>query len=184
MEFSFLLFFLTNKESFFKLNSNILETNVINIFLLLGLLLYGYKTSFSLSLKNRQKEIIQTIENAEYDLLNVKNYYYSMEKAFFAQIFFLVQSWETFYKKDKLISITNKHQQVKKGLEENFLATETLILAFEKKAFLSLQKYILFLITSRILRKFLLLPNLEQSKFIETTFSKFQYRIREEVNKK
>ena len=179
MEFSFLSFFLTHKESFFELNSNVLETNIINIFFLVGLLLYGYKTSFSLSLKNRQKEIIQTIENAEYDLLNAKNYYYATEKAFFAQSFFWVQSWKAFYKKDKLILVTNKHQQVKKGLEENFLATETLIATFEKKAFLSLQKYILFLITSRILRKFLLLSNLEQSKFLETTFLKFQNRIRQ-----
>jgi len=43
---------------------------------------------------------------------------------------------------------------------------------FEKKAFLSLQRYIIFLTASRILRKFLFLSDFEQSKLIEGIISK------------
>jgi len=170
MEFPFLSFFLNHEESFFEFNSNILETNAINILLLLGLLIYGYNTSFRVSLENRQKEIVQTIENAQNDVLKATDYYYLAEKGF-AQSFFWVQSWEALYEKDKLAIVNNKYKQVKKGLEENFLATEKLISNFEKKAFLSLQRYILYLTASRILKKFLLLSDLEQSKIIETTIS-------------
>ena len=54
----------------------------ITILILLGILLYANKVSFSVSLENRQKEIIQTIENAQKDVLNASNYYYLAEKGF------------------------------------------------------------------------------------------------------
>ena len=71
-------FFLNSEEAeaFLQLNPNILETNLVNILILIGLLVYGNKVSFSVSLENRQKEIIQTIENAQKDVLNASNYYY------------------------------------------------------------------------------------------------------------
>ena len=49
MDFSFLL---NNEEAeaLFQLNTNFLETNVINIGLLLGILIYANKTSFSVGL--------------------------------------------------------------------------------------------------------------------------------------
>jgi len=173
MEFPIFSFFLNHEESFFEFNSNILETNAINILLLLGLLIYGYKVSFSISLENRQNEIIQTIENAENDVLKATNYYHLAENGF-GQSFFWLRSWEALYEKDKVEIVQSKYKQVKLGLEENFAATENLISNFEKKAFLSLQRYILFLTASRILRKFLLLSELEQSKLIETTISKLE----------
>ena len=60
--FSFLLN--SENEPLIQLNTNLLETNVFNILLLLGVLAYANKVSFSTGLENRQKEIIQTIENA------------------------------------------------------------------------------------------------------------------------
>ena len=54
--------FLNSEEPFLQLNTNFLETNVVNILLLVGLLVYGYKVSFSVSLDQRQKDIIQTID--------------------------------------------------------------------------------------------------------------------------
>lgn len=173
MEFAFFSFFLNHEEAFFELNSNILETNVINILLLLALLIYGYKVSFSVSLENRQKEIVQTIENAQNDVLKATNYYYLAEQGFGQSLFWL-QSWKALYEKDKIEIVENKYKQVKIGFEQNFSTTENLITTYEKKAFLSLQRYILFLTASRILRKFLLLSELEQSKLIETTISKLE----------
>ena len=81
MEWNVSPLFLSHEESFLEFNPNILETNLINILLLLGLLLYAYKVSFSSTLENRQKEIIQTIENAQKDVLNATNYYYFAEKS-------------------------------------------------------------------------------------------------------
>jgi len=171
MEWNIFSFFINNEEPFIELNPNILETNVQNILILLGILIYGNKVSFSVSLENRQKEIIQTIENAQKDVLNASNYYYLAEKGFTQSLFWL-QSWKMLYEKDKIELVNNKYQLVKSGLEETFSTTETLIKNFENKAFISLQRYMIYITASRILRKFLFLSEAEQSKIIEITISK------------
>ena len=171
MEWHLSSFFLNNEEAFIQLNPNILETNVQNLVILIGILVYANNVSFSVSLENRQKEIIQTIENAQKDVLNASNYYYLAEKGFTQSLFWL-QSWKVLYEKDKIDLVTNKYNLVKNGLLETFTTTENLITNFEKKAFISLQRYIIFVTASRILRKFLFLSEQEQSKLIEVTIAK------------
>lgn len=171
MEFNVFSFFLNNEEPFLQFNSNLLETNLVNILILIGLLVYANKTSFSVTLENRQKEIIQTIENAQKDVLNASNYYYLAEKGFTQSLFWL-QSWKALYEKDKVDLVTNKYKIVKNGLIETFTTTENLIKNFENKAFISLQRYMIFVTASKILRKFLYLSESEQSKLIEVTISK------------
>lgn len=166
-------FFLNSEEAeaFLQLNPNILETNLVNILILIGLLLYGNKVSFSVSLENRQKEIIQTIENAQKDVLTASNYYYLAEKGFTQSLFWL-QSWKALYQKDKIDLVNNKYKLVKTGLSDTFSTTESLINNFENKAFITLQQYMIFVTASKILRKFLFLSETEQSKLIEVTISK------------
>lgn len=171
MEWHLSSFFLNNEEAFIQLNHNLLETNIQNLVILIGALVYANKVSFSVSLENRQKEIIQTIENAQKDVLNASNYYYLAEKGFTQSLFWL-QSWKGLYEKDKADLVTNRYNVVKKGLLETFNTTETLIKNFENKAFVSLQRYMIFITASRILRKFLFLSESEQSKLIEATISK------------
>ncbi len=170
MECNLFSFFLNSEEEFIKFNSNILETNVINIILLIGLLLYANKVSFSGTLEARQKEIIQTIENAQKDVLNALNYYYLAEKGFTQSLFWL-QSWKILYEKDKIDIVNNKYNVVKEGLVESFITTETLIKNFENKSFLALKRYIVLVTASKILRKFIFLSETEQSKLIEITIS-------------
>lgn len=173
MNWNFCSLFLNSEETeaFIEFNSNILETNLINLLILFGVLLYANKVSFSKSLEERQKNIIQTIENAQKDVVNASNYYYLAEKGFTQSLFWL-QSWKSFYEKDKFDIVNNKYKIVKTGLLETFSTTEKLISNFENKAFLSLQRYIIFITASRILRKFLSLSDIEQSKLIEVTISK------------
>ena len=166
-----LSFFLNNEGAFIQLNPNLLETNIQNLVILIGVLIYANNVSFSVSLENRQKEIIQTIENAQKDVLNASNYYYLAEKGFTQSLFWL-QSWKSLYEKDKLNLVTSKYNLVKNGLLETFETTENLIKNFENKAFVSLQRYMIFVTASRILRKFLFLSENEQSKLIANTISK------------
>jgi F-type H+-transporting ATPase subunit b len=168
--FSFLL---NNEEAeaFLQLNPNILETNLVNILILIGILLYGNKISFSVSLENRQKEIIQTIENAQKDVVNASNYYYLAEKGFTQSLFWL-QSWKSVYEQDKIDLVNSKYKLVKAGLTETFNTTESLISNFESKSFVALQRYIILVTASKILRKFLFLSDADQSKVIEVTISK------------
>jgi F-type H+-transporting ATPase subunit b len=164
-------FFLTNEEPFLELNPDILETNLINLLILIGLLVYGNKISVQPNLEGRQKEISQTIENAQKDVLNASNFYSLAEKGFTQNIFWL-QSWKNLYQQEKIDIVNNKYKIVKAGLINTFSTTENLIKNFENKSFLSLQRYILFVTASRILRKFLFLSETEQSKLIEGTISK------------
>ena len=171
MEWNFFSFFLNSEEAFIRLNPNLLETNLVNILILIGLLVYANKISFSVSLKNRQKEIIQTIENAQKDVQNASNYYFLAEKGFTQSLFWL-QSWKALYEKDKIDLVNMKYKLVKTGLVETFTTTENLIKNFETKAFLSLQRYLIFITASKILRKFLVLSEIEKSRLIEITISK------------
>jgi F-type H+-transporting ATPase subunit b len=170
MTWNLFSFFLNHEEAFFELNPNILETNVINIAILIGLLVYGNKVSFSVGLADRQKEIIQTIENAQKDVLKASNYYYLTEKGLTQSLFWL-QSWKALYEKDKVDFVNSKYNLVKTGLSESFVTTENLIKIFENKSFLALQRYVIFITASKILRKFLFLSETEQSKLIETKIS-------------
>ena len=170
MTWDFVSFFLNSEEAFIELNPNILETNIINIGLLVGILLYANKVSFSVGLENRQKEIVQTIENAQKDVVKASNYYYLAEKGLTQSLFWL-QSWKALYEKDKVDLVNTKYQLVKTGLTEAFITTENLVKVFENKSFLALQRYIIFITASKILRKFLFLSETEQSKLIETRIS-------------
>ena len=157
MNWNVFSFFLSEEaEAFIQLNTNFLETNVVNILLLLAILIYANNTSFSVGLENRQKEIIQTIENAQKDVTNASNYYYLAEKGFTQSLFWL-QSWKSLYEKDKIEIVESKYNLVKKGLTDTFSTTENLIKNFENKSFVSLQRYMVLITASRILRKFLFL---------------------------
>jgi F-type H+-transporting ATPase subunit b len=171
MNWNLFSFFLNSEGSFIEFNTNILETNLINILLLFGLLFYANKVSFSGTLEDRQKEIIQTIENAQKDVLNASNYYYLAEKGFTQSLFWL-QSWKILYEKDKSEIVEAKYQVVKAGLTETFNTTENLITNFETKSFVALQRYIIFVTVSKILRKFFFLNQKEQAQIIEGTLFK------------
>jgi len=171
MTWNFFSFFLTNEEGLFiEINTNIFETNIVNLAILVSLLVYGYKSSFGPSLKIKQKEIIQTIENAQTDVVRALKYYLIAERGFKRSLFSL-NTWKTTYQEEKTSFVENKYAVVKKGSIESFSTTESLIKNFENKAFISLQRYLLVITTSRILRKFLVLSPVEKSKLIQSTIS-------------
>jgi hypothetical protein len=128
MTWDFVSFFINSEEAFIELNPNILETNIINIGLLVGILLYANKVSFSVGLENRQKEIVQTIENAQKDVVKASNYYYLAEKGLTQSLFWL-QSWKALYEKDKVDLVNTKYKLVKTGLTEAFATTENLFVS-------------------------------------------------------
>lgn len=164
-------FFFAEEQPLLTINTNIFETNIINLSILIGLLVYLYKTSFTVTLENRQQEIIQTIENAQQDVQKASDYYYLAEKGF-TQSLFWFQSWKNQYEKEKTDLVTAKYTAVKTGLTEIFETTEKLMETFETRAFLSFQRYLILTAASKILRKFFFLSEKEKSKLIEITVSK------------
>lgn len=164
-------FFFAEEQPLLTINTNIFETNIINLSILIGLLVYLYKTSFTVTLENRQQEIIQTIENAQQDVQKASDYYYLAEKGF-TQSLFWFQSWKNQYQKEKTDLVTAKYTAVKTGLKGIFETTEKLMETFETRAFLSFQRYLVLTAASKILRKFFFLSEKEKTKLIEITVSK------------
>jgi F-type H+-transporting ATPase subunit b len=164
--FFFFSFFLNNEESFLEFNSNILETNLINILLLIGLLVYVYKNFVGVTLNERQSSILQTIENAQKDLVNASNYL-DTSLVNYDNTFLILQSWNELYEKEKIEIVTNKYKFVKKSLEENFASTEILITSVEKKAFIALRRQFILFTASKILKQFLLLDEKQQTVLVE-----------------
>ena len=164
-------FFLSNEKSFLEFNTNILETNAINLAILIGLLLYGNQIIIQPNLKERQKQISQVIENTQKDVLDATQYSSCVYNNSIQNVFWL-QTWKELYNQEKRKFINTKYKLVKTGLLDTFLSTEVFIQNFEKKSFLNLQRYIIFFAAGRILRKFLFLSEYEQSKIIERTILK------------
>jgi F-type H+-transporting ATPase subunit b len=160
------LFILSHEHSLF--NFNLFETNIINILLVIGLLIYANKVSFAPSLNQRKDDIIESIEKAQKDLLQASKYYYLSEKAIIQSTFW-IQSWQKKYEKEKLSIVDQNYKSTKDLISDNFSTTKSLIKNIEKKYFLSIQKYLGYVLVSRILQKFFSLSEKEQSKIIEAT---------------
>ena len=85
---------------------------------------------------------------------------------------FWLQSWKNLYEKDKIDLVETKYKLVKNGLTNTFTTTEELIKNFENKAFVSLQRYIILITASRILRKFYSYQMMNNQTLIDSTISK------------
>jgi hypothetical protein len=177
MEWNVFSFFLNIEEAFIKLNPNILETNLINILILIGLLVYAYNSSFTISLQTRTEEIKQTIQNAQKDVVNASNYYLLAEKGFTQSLFWLY-SWKRIYEQDKINFVKTKYKFVQSGLLETFQTTEILIKNFENKTFFAIQNYLIFATTGILIKKFLVSSERNQSVLLEFLINKLG-----EVNK-
>ena len=65
-----------------KLNTNLLETNIVNIILLVGGLIYILKQFLGQALSVRQEKVLATIQEAENQLTQAKNRLVESEKQF------------------------------------------------------------------------------------------------------
>jgi F0F1-type ATP synthase membrane subunit b/b' len=159
-----------------ELNTNILETNLINILLLLGLLVYVNKTSFSLSLKERQNEISQNLAKVEKDIFSSLKFYEKSELNLKLSHLY-VQEWRNTYEKEKIAIVESKYGNVKESLSQIFLNTESLFESFESKTTANLQKYLVLLATGKLLRKFFFLSKEKKSKIINEIIFNLEEKI-------
>jgi len=179
MKWNLFSFFLTSQEleiqenSFVEFNSNLLETNLFNILLLLGILFYVIQNSLRQNLEKRQENIIQVIENAQNDLLLASKAYTDAENGFSQSLIWL-QIWKTMYQHEQKQFVTSKYTQIALGLKETFVTTEILLDNFEKKTFLSIKKYILLSTTSRIIRKYIQLPKERKTGVFRALIKKYE----------
>lgn len=149
-----------------QLNTNILETNLINILLLIALLFYVYQSSFSVTLKERQNEIFENLEKINKDLKLSETFYEkSQQKLSFLS--FYLQEWKAFYQTEKNKSVKEKYENIKENLEEIFLNTENLVKSLDRKTKINIEKYLVFLASGKLLRKFFFLSKDKKAKIIK-----------------
>jgi hypothetical protein len=160
--------FSSHEGFFIEWNPNLLETNLINIVILLALLVYTYKASFANTLEKRQQEILQSIENAQQDLSLAQNSYFLAEKDF-TQSLLIFYLWQNVYQEKKKAMVLQKYQKIHQDISHLFLMTESLLVTMEEKNSFSLQRYLLLLMGGQILRKFFSLSSKEQQKLIEAS---------------
>lgn len=169
-----LITFLLNNEGFrIKFNSNILETNLINILFLLGLLFYANQVTFRSALAKRKADIAQTIENAQEDVLQATTYFSTAEKNF-EDVLFSLCSWKALYTENKIASVRKKYNLVRVGIAETFENTEILIKNLEKNTFFKLQRYLFFTLISKWVRFFVYLPENAQSEILKNCMLKLK----------
>lgn len=164
---------LTFEEYFIKINYNLLETNIINIFFIFLILLYSYKTSFRFSLLNRQKDIINTIENSQKDLSKTLELYLATENIF-RQTLFCFSFWKKTYQNKKLSIINFKCTNIIQNTIYSFTILDSFLRTFDKKKTILLQNYVLLIIGSKILRIFFSFSDEEQLKISQFTLNKFK----------
>lgn len=166
MESPTIPYFLNNDTSFLELNTNLLETNLVNILLLFIIIYYAIKTTFNLALEKRKIDIVQTLNLTQKDLLKSSSYYNACTKNI-RKNRSLLEMERISCGKDKSNLVLLKYSIAQQKCSEFFLGTENLFKNFEKRAFLTMQRYIAFTVAGKIIRKFFLLSKEEQSQFIE-----------------
>jgi F0F1-type ATP synthase membrane subunit b/b' len=157
---------LSAEEYRFSFNFNLLETNVINIVLLLAFLIYAASTNFKLTLERRKAEIVDSLSFAQSDFLKSLNYYKASKFDLDKSLTHL-QSWRSLYLEEKKEEIALKHKNAKQKILNQFIVTENLIKNFEAKAFISIERYIILRVACQMLRKFFCLSKKDQSKLLE-----------------
>lgn len=168
--------FITAQEPlhfFNRINTNLLETNILNICILIGLFLYANKLTFLPLLEKRKIEILGQIECAQEDVEKALNYFSFIEKRFYETTLW-VQLLRNACIEEKISTSKRKCNMLKVTFSNNFLITESLISNYEKRAFISLQKYVLVLTVSKLVKKFAVLSEKEQLKFFEQALLKLK----------
>jgi F-type H+-transporting ATPase subunit b len=162
-----------SNESFFQLNFNVLETNLINILILLGILIYAYETAFKKNLEQRQKDLVQLFETAEQDVLIASNCYASLETSF-SQLLLWLDSSKNLAEQEKKENIEKNYKNAQNLFRENFQTNQKILENLEKKILFSLQFTFLFITVSKLIKKFFLLSEEDQSKLLKQSLLKLE----------
>lgn len=100
------------EEAGFGLNTDILETNLINILLLIGLLFISFADTVKTGLKDREAEILANLDSAANKLIGA-NYSYKESLAKF--VYLKTKAIEV--QQEKLIQLKNIREQSVKQFE-------------------------------------------------------------------
>jgi len=137
-----------------EFNSNVFETNIFNIFIVIGLLYYIYKVSYRFSLEAKQKEIFKIVENSEKNLFQSINYYLLAQKLY-QQFFLLFTNNNQTIKEKKIFLINEKSQKLKEIIKDKINSSKKLLIKKKINKLVLTKQYLLYLVLSKIIKKYL-----------------------------
>lgn len=136
------------------INFNFFETNLFNIILIFGFLIYVYNVSYKSSLETKQKEIFKLIEKAEKNYSQAVNFFVLTDQ-FFQQFFanFCNTSQVIKVKKKELLNI--KLANYKGIINKKLLLSKKLLVKNKTNKFLATREYLVYLVLIKAIKKYL-----------------------------
>ncbi len=136
-----------------QINTNLLETNLLNILILISFLLYGYKVSYGPTLEARKKIIVTNIQkDHSRSLQGLYNHILTEENI--AISFSYLQCCKSLRCIDKIKSIKNKYVHLKRNLRGIYLFGKKMSIYLEIKMFIFSKKHVLTVLANQILEEF------------------------------
>lgn len=161
------LAYLTLNETFgFELNTDIFETNVINLGLLLVLLFIVIKNFLTDNLSTRKKKIVEDLEKAETRLADSTKRYQEAKKQW-SQVDMVIQEINNQMEVTKQNIVKVKWNQAQEDLSKRFIIAIEILRSREKKIFNEIIKEISQKALTRVILKLKnQLGNVEQSEIV------------------
>lgn len=160
--------YLGSTENFgFQINTNVFETNIINLIILLIILFVVIKNFLDDNLNERKKKIMEALDNAEVSLANSKKRYNEAKKQW-SQIAIMIQELNTEIELVKQNVVKVKWKEAKDELSKKFSLAVGILRNREKKIFNEVIKEVSQKALARVIFKLKnQLSEVEQSQVID-----------------
>jgi F-type H+-transporting ATPase subunit b len=149
-----------------EFNTNLLETNLINILILLGLVIYVAKGFLNSSVDSRRKQILKTLETLDNNLSQANQRFLESTKQL-KQITIIISQIQEENRNQKILSLNRKHEKIKKEILNIFSILLETIEKSQKDSLQSVRSYLISFSIGKILIKFGKLNDKEQQKILD-----------------
>lgn len=157
-------FILSNKTENISLNINILETNLINIVILLILLIYFLGNFLKENLSVRQEQIISSIQNGE-KRLNESKERLVEAKSQWAQAQIIIEEIKNQTNRSKITILESEFRQTSQNISQRFNNLLMILYYREQQILSSIMKQVSELALKQVTTK-LQMPLMEKDQYI------------------
>ena len=154
----------------FSFNFDILETNLVNILILIGLIVYVAKGFFTSTIDARRQQIIKTLDNLDENLL-VSNQKFLETTKQLNQINVIIEQLEKDHSSQKMLFLEKRYSVFVNDINRLFDLAKQIIDKTSQDTFQFLQKYLITLVIGKLLIKYIEGVNGKSAVKTEAAFS-------------
>lgn len=170
-------FFLSSEVEGIRINTNILETNLINILILLVLLVYVLGNFLKDNLSTRQEQIINSIQDGE-KRLSEANERLAEARSQWAQAQIIIEEIKNQTQRSKTTLLENEFQQANQDLSQRFKNILMILRYREQQVFNDIMKQVSELAFNQVMTKLQTeLGQKEQSLIIDSKINRLGGRL-------